>query len=233
MKKNGIYKLQADDRELHIETQYGFRKRLTLTVYPNQKIIARIPYGLSARKIEDYLHKKTSWMIKHLDHFKQHPPEKEKHYVDGELHDLLGKSYKLRLKTGSPKIYIQEDELIVQMKNIQDKDALATRLMRWYRNEAIQTLTPRYEQIYHDLQYLDLPETHLQFRKMKRRWGSCSSKGSITLNTELVKKDLPLIDYVIVHEICHLKIPAHNKAFYSLVASILPDWKKRKKLLNS
>jgi hypothetical protein len=233
MKKNGIYKLQTDERELLIETQYGFRKRLTLTVYPDQRIIARIPYGLSTRRIEDYLHKKTSWMIKHLDHFKHHSPEKEKHFVDGELHDHLGKSYKLRLKTGTPKICIQQDELIVQMKNILDKDAVAARLMHWYRKEAIQTLTPRYEQIYNDLQYLELPATQLQFRKMKRRWGSCSSKGSITLNTELIKKDFSLIDYVIVHEICHLKVPAHNKAFYSLVESILPDWKKRKKLLNT
>ncbi|RKY52561.1 MAG: hypothetical protein DRP93_07940 [Candidatus Neomarinimicrobiota bacterium] len=67
----------------------------------------------------------------------------------------------------------------------------------------------------------------------KRRWGSCSAKGVITLNTELIKKAPALIDYVIVHEICHLKVPAHNKKFYALVGSIMPDWKERRSALNN
>jgi predicted metal-dependent hydrolase len=69
MKNNGTYKFQIGDRDISIELQYGFRKRLTLTVYPDQRIVARIPYGLSKRKVDDYLQKKTKWMVKHLEHF--------------------------------------------------------------------------------------------------------------------------------------------------------------------
>ena len=232
MKTNGIYTLQIPERAISIDMQYGFRKRLTLTVYPDQRVVARIPYGLPKKKVEAYLHKKSKWMIKHLDHFEQHPPESEKRYTEDEEFAYLGNKYKLKLITGATRIELTDEDLIVRVKDLDDKDMIARAIDRWYRKEAITILTPRYKDILERLSYLGLPETTLRFYKMRRRWGSCSLKGVITLNTELIKKDLALIDYVIVHEICHLKVHAHNKAFYSLLASVLPDWKKRRETLN-
>lgn len=232
MKKNGIYKLQIPDREIEINMEFSFRKRLTLTVYPNCRIVARIPYGLSQRKLEDYFQNKSNWMIKHLDHFESHPPETEKNYINGETFSYLGKKYTLQLHQGTSHIMLKNEQLILRTKDIKDKESIQKMLDRWYRKEAIKKLSARYFTKLEQLEYLDLPTTTLRFYKMKRRWGSCSSKHLITLNTELIKKDKELIDYVIVHEICHLKIPAHNKAFYSLVESIIPNWKDRKKRLN-
>ena len=129
-------------------------------------------------------------------------------------------------------VEIENDTLIFRLKNLYDKKLAEAIMNRWYRKEAIRIMTPRFNEIINNLQYLDLPKTTLRFYKMRRRWGSCSTKHVITLNTELIKKDLKLIDYVIVHEICHLKIPAHNKAFYALIESIMPDWKTRRGALN-
>ncbi|RKY54859.1 MAG: hypothetical protein DRP93_04550 [Candidatus Neomarinimicrobiota bacterium] len=232
MKKNEIYKLYHEDRDISIELQYGFRKRLTLTVYPDRRVVARIPYGLSKRKVNEYFQKKIKWMIKHLEHFENHPPESKKKYIDGEEHAYLGKKYKLKLVSGSTHVEIENDTLIFRLKNLYDKKLAEAIMNRWYRKEAIRIMTPRFNEIINNLQYLDLPKTTLRFYKMRRRWGSCSTKHVITLNTELIKKDLKLIDYVIVHEICHLKVPAHNKAFYALVESIMPDWKTRRGALN-
>jgi len=233
MKANGIYTLQIPERAISIDMQYGFRKRLTLTVYPDQRIVARIPYGLPKKKVEAYLHKKSKWMIKHLDHFEQHPPESEKRYTEGEEFAYLGKKLKLKLITGATRIELADEDMIVQVKNPSDKDMIARAIDRWYRKKAIEILTPRYDEIFKRLHHLNLPETTLRFYKMKRRWGSCSTKNVITLNTELIKKDPALIDYVIVHEICHLKVPAHNKAFYTLLASITPNWKALRETLNN
>ena len=232
MKKTENYNLQYADKNISIELQYGFRKRLTLTVYPDRRVIARIPYGLPKRKVEAYLQKKSEWMIKHLDHFEQHPPESDKHYSEDEEFAYLGQKYKLKLFTGSTHVKLDGNQLIIRVKNPKDTDMIVRSLDRWYRKKAIEVLAPRYHDVLEQLQYLDLPVTTLRFYKMRRRWGSCSIKHVITLNTELVKKDINLIDYVIIHEICHLKVPAHNKAFYSLLASILPDWKKRRETLN-
>jgi hypothetical protein len=231
MKASGIYTLQIPERAISVDMQYSFRKRLTLTVYPDQRIVARIPYGLPKKKVEAYLHKKSKWMIKHLDHFKQHPPESEKRYTEDEEFAYLGNKVKLKLITGATRIELTGEDMIVQVKNPSDKDMIARAIDRWYRKEAIRILTPRFHELFDRLQHLNLPETTLRFYKMKRRWGSCSIKHVITLNTELVKKDIYLIDYVIIHEICHLKIHAHNKAYYSLLESVMPDWKERKRSL--
>ncbi|MEA2076839.1 MAG: SprT family zinc-dependent metalloprotease [Candidatus Marinimicrobia bacterium] len=232
MKKSGSYNLNYDGGIIAIEMQYGFRKRLSLTVYPDRRVVARVPYGFPRRKVEEYLQKKNKWIFKYLEHFEKHPPESEKKYVEGEEHSYLGKKYRLKFLSGTTQIKIDGDNLSVRVKNPDDIEYISSVLDRWYRKEAIRVLTPRFEKILKNLQYLDLPNTGLRFYKMKRRWGSCSAKHVITLNTELIKKDKGLIDYVIVHEICHLKVPAHNKAFYSLMESVLPDWKEQRKSLN-
>jgi predicted metal-dependent hydrolase len=76
---------------------------------------------------------------------------------------------------------------------------------------------------------IDFPE--LEIRQMKKRWGSCGKSGAIILNTELVKAPLFCIDYVIMHEICHLKNRSHDYKFYKLLETHMPDWKVRKERL--
>ncbi|MDD3966313.1 MAG: SprT family zinc-dependent metalloprotease [Candidatus Neomarinimicrobiota bacterium] len=232
MKANGTYRLQLSNREIPIELQYGFRKRLTLTIYPDRRVVARVPYGLPKRQVETYFQKKSKWLIKHLDHFEQHPPESEKRYSEGEEFTYLGNKVKLKLIIGATRVEITGENLIVRVKDPADKDMIARVIDRWYRKKAIEVLSPRYYEMLDRLKYLELPETSLRFYKMKRRWGSCSAKGMITLNTELIKHDPACIDYVILHELCHLKVPAHNKAFYDLLESVLPDWKTRRGKLN-
>lgn len=230
---NSVYLLQTTDRKISIDMQYGFRKRLTLTVYPDKHVIARIPYGFPKRKVEAYFQKKTNWLLKHLNHFEQHPPENEKKYVQGEIYKYLGKEYFLKLEQGSSKVTLKENELILRVMDPGDVEMKKKVLDNWYRKQAVRVLTPIFDEWMEKLHYMTLPQATLRFYKMRRRWGSCSSKHVITLNSELIKKEMILINYVIVHEICHLKVPAHNKDFYALVASVIPDWKQRRIALNN
>jgi predicted metal-dependent hydrolase len=196
-------------------------------------VIARIPYGFPRKNTLGYFHKKTRWILKHLEHFEQHPPEIEKLYIDGETHQYLGREFVLKVEQGPTKVTLSEETLTLRVRDINDNDMKKKAMNAWQRKEAIRVLTPLFDEWMKRLKYLVLPHASLRFYKMIRRWGSCSSKQVITLNTELIKKEKALIDYVIVHEICHLKVPAHNKAFYALVASIMPDWKERRAALNN
>ncbi len=73
----------------------------------------------------------------------------------------------------------------------------------------------------------------LILRRLKTRWGSCSKAGRILLNTELVQAPVECIDYVIVHELCHLKVPDHSPAFHRLLNACMPDWQRRKERLEA
>ena len=123
--------------------------------------------------------------------------------------------------------------LQVETHNSQDRLRVQRLLQAWYRSKALLVFTERYGQcvqhvervgIYHDKGF--------QLRFMSKRWGSCTGKGTIILNPELIAAPKDCIDYVITHELCHLKEHNHSQAFYRLLASVMNDWELRRKRLN-
>jgi len=106
-------------------------------------------------------------------------------------------------------------------------------MLDWYSEHAKDLLSRRLAQYVPTFERMGAVVPEVRYRRMRKRWGSCSSKGMILLNTELVKAPIHCIDYVIVHELCHLLYPRHDKEFYYLLERILPDWKKRKERLES
>lgn len=209
------------------------RKRLSLTVYPQGEVLLKAPLFMTEAQIRSFAERRVKWVDKHLRRFEENPPAPPKTYVNGEMHPYLGKDHRLVL-TGAvrPSVKIVNGEIHADLPDPRDIAAVEKGLRQWYRNEALRIITPRFWEWSQRLRGLKLPPHRLRFYRMKRRWGSCSSKGVITLNTELIKKAPELIDYVILHELCHLKVPAHNKAFYALLESVLPDWKQRRRALN-
>ncbi len=98
----------------------------------------------------------------------------------------------------------------------------------WYKEHARTIFSRRLEECYILTKKLNVPFPHIKLRKMSKRWGSCSKSGDILLNTALVKASLYCIDYVIMHELCHLKVHTHNSGYFKLLSKYMPDWEKRK-----
>ena len=102
-------------------------------------------------------------------------------------------------------------------------------MLDWYRSHARKLLARRIDRYLPAFVKMGASvEPKIIYRRMKKRWGSCSVNGTVMVNTELVKAPLNCIDYVIIHELTHLLYPNHDKNFYQLLGLLLPDWEKRK-----
>lgn len=206
---------------LKVELIYSKRlKHSYLRVNPDATLCVKTPSS-SLEFVYSFLNDKESWIQKQLLRYEQHKPLQvnleDEVLLFGEIHsiDSIEAGY-LRQKLARAKTDTKEK--IVLLYN------------DFYKHKSAEYLTKRvkYFSILMNLQY-----SALKFRKMKSRWGSCSSKKEITLNTELMKINKELIDYVVVHELSHLVYMNHSKAFHSLVEKYLPDAKKLRKELKN
>jgi len=104
-------------------------------------------------------------------------------------------------------------------------------MLNWYSAHARNLLSKRLAQYLPAFKKMGTIIPEVRYRRMRKRWGSCSGNGGIILNTELVQAPIHCIDYVIIHELCHLLQPHHDGKFYHILKRVLPDWEKRKERL--
>jgi len=169
----------------------------------------------------EFLDSKEWWIQKHIQTIKENPPA-EVNLEDEVL--LFGELYSI----DSPEVLYLRKKLHRTKK--QDTKSILNLYDAFYKYLAKEYLTQRTEYF---SKIMGLQYQELKFRKMKTRWGSCSSRGVITFNTELLKVPKELIDYVVVHELAHLEHMNHSKAFHSLVEIYLSNQKELRKQLKS
>ncbi len=210
------------------------RKTLSLTVTPELFIILKCPKETEDERIEEFLQKKWFWLEKQLSFFKKYKRKiYEKEYISGESYLYLGRQYKLivkkRKETGvsltKGKLFIFTDKSVSDSKNNQKL------LQNWYSLKAEKVFQHRFEEMLKKFNYKNIPE--LGIREMKKRWGSFLNKDKIFLNPKLIQTPQECIDYVIVHELCHLKYKNHNSKFWYFLDEKYPKWEKTKEKLET
>ncbi len=225
--------IQYGNTLIDYNLEFVERKTLGIKVYPDKSVNVSAPQESSIEKIREKLKRKASWIIKQQDFFLSfHPLTPARKFVSGETHLYLGRQYRLKLHQSSVEsVKLTGGYINVRAKNIGDKNVIESLLKIWYKEKAAQHFT----ELFNELKpistsfYEDDPE--LKYRWMKKRWGSCDKNGIIHLNLELIKTPKKCIEYVIVHELCHLKYLNHSIAFYSLLEKVYPDWKTTKNKL--
>jgi predicted metal-dependent hydrolase len=153
-------------------------------------------------------------------------------YVGGETHWYLGRQYRLRLLSGSPRVRCSAGRLNVSVRNTEASISIRKTLDAWYDERARIVFAERLAEIQRTVRQFRGLAPQLRVRRMEKRWGSCTPRGTVTLNTELIRASKASIDYVLVHELCHLVVPAHSPRFFRLLDNCMPDWKRRRERLN-
>jgi predicted metal-dependent hydrolase len=210
-------------------------KRLTISVYPDLAVRVKVPNGKSLLQIKARVEHRAAWIAKQLRHFRQCPPlPPRRRYVSGETHVFLGRQYRLKIHAADNNaVKLIGRYLHVYTPTPRSSYHVRARVEDWYREHAKQLLHRRVQQCHQRVKRFGIPLPIMRIQKMQQRWGSCTRTASIILNTELIKVPSQCIDYVIVHELCHLRVHGHNGRFFRLLTTCLPDWKVRKERLDS
>lgn len=230
MMVENIHTVQFGSATIEYWLDFQDRKNLTIKVYPDciVKIIA--PYDTPLDKIEQHIKKKAPWIIKQQREFlSYHPSTPERIYVNGETHLYLGRQYKLRVETDNRnEVKLFRGRVTVLCK---EENNVKEILNKWYREKAFVHFEEVLNKVFPLFKKHKITKPELQIRSMEKRWGSCTPNGKVILNPELIKAPKGSIEYVIVHELCHLVHHNHTKAFYDLQEFMMPDWKKWKEKL--
>ena len=215
-------------RTLDCEIKRSRRKTVALYVFPDNRVEIRVPWLYNINNVESFLVKHSRWLFKRLDS-KNDNVITQKRFVDGELHYFLGKKYPININISSKNSIVFQDNVI--RISTKSPDLVESLLDRWYLEQAKRVFQEIAIPLVKQMEKYNVAPTSFSIRKMKTRWGSCSRKGSISLNLHLIKLPEQCIKEVILHELCHLVHFNHSKEFYALMTTEMPDWKVWKKEL--
>jgi predicted metal-dependent hydrolase len=212
---------------------FSRRRSITISISPHNGVVVRAPKSVSPERIDKFVNEKSAWIKKHLNNYSGSVRiNYGKKYTDGECHFFMGKEHILRL-TGSPRPFVRKyDDIIeVGLPDSSDTRKVKNLLDKFYREQALQYFRLLLENILKKYGSYRFEPSSMVVRASKSRWGSCSPKGRISISSELIKLDDRFYEYIIVHELCHLKHPNHGRGFYSLLEELLPDYKLVRKEL--
>jgi len=210
------------------------RKTLSLTVTPDLRIILKCPTQTDNERIENFLQKKWFWLEKQLSFFKKYQRKiYKKEYVSGEGYLYLGRQYKLIVRRGKEDIVSLTRGLLTvyTTKEIANSRHNKKLIDLWFEEKTKLVFQDRFKEMLNKFEYKSTPV--LSIREMKKRWGSFLNKNKIFLNPKLIHTSKDCIDYVIVHELCHLKYKNHSTKFWKLLDEKYPKWEKVKEKLET
>ena len=204
-------------------------KNITLKVRPNGEAILTAPKTASDEHIKFIIKKRAKWIAQKRAFFASFKtPQKE--YVSGEDFKYLGRSYRLKVvQSKEERVKLQRGYLELFVKDKNDLERKRNLVYEWY-NEKATLYFFNILQEFNKIVKQDIKS--VKIRQMKTRWGSCNPyKSYINLNIELIKKPKSCIEYVVFHELVHLLHHDHSKKFYDYLTLYMPDWQKRKEIL--
>lgn len=221
--------------EVEVDIVRSSRRTVALYVKPGGTLLIRAPWYVPVNVLMQFVRQKTSWIERQIKKLKDVRPLAEPLVIDdGSIIPFMGRQVTVKVARGSRHAAVlNENELILTLAGDVSPERITALTEAWYLREAKKHLASRTAglAVMHS-SLLPVPGP-VKVRRMKRRWGTCHSSGAIWFNIELIKKDPELIDYVIIHELCHLVHPNHGREYYALLSSIIPTFRQLRKRLQN
>jgi len=213
--------------DIEFKVVYSGRRSIGISVLPDSSVIVRVPYLTSLKTITRIVTDKYYWVIKHRDNYRKLDNSSlNRSYTTGELHLFRGNRSIIQIeKSVMPYVRFNDNTIELGTSKTDDEAAIKRLLYKGYKDEALILFPELLQKVVREHQNQMFKPAGLIIRTMKRRWGSCSNKGVITLSTELIKLSDLYIEYVIAHELCHLKHHNHGAHYYKLLSEVFPEWK--------
>ncbi|PKG36825.1 MULTISPECIES: M48 family metallopeptidase [Psychrobacter] len=221
-------------------------RKVVIKVHPDQRVVATAPVDASEEIIHDAIMKRARWIWQSLQDFtKQKDHVLPKRYVSGETQFYLGRRYVLKVITDAEAndvinstVKLSRGKLNVELSQIDseldsEKQAVLVKSLidKWYKDKFTSVSRERLEALLHKASWVDSSPS-IKLMTMKKQWGSCSIKGNLILNPHLIKAPKECIDYVILHELCHIAEHNHSENFWRLLTQVMPNWKEVKARLD-
>lgn len=210
------------------------RKTLGIEVHPDGSVLVLAPSGCDDATVEEKIQLRASWISRQLAMFSRY----ERHtaprqYLSGESHRYLGRQYRLRVvpndaSLSKAQVKLTRGEMLVASQGALPPEKVKELLRRWYLVRAREIYASVLNDVFDFFARQGNEKPRVSVREMRSRWGSLSPGGQMTLNSRLVQAPRPCIEYVIVHELCHLTHRDHNTEFYTMLGQVMPDWQARK-----
>jgi len=211
---------------IHIDKIVRSRRRtIALIVTPEARVIVRAPLKAPAALIDDFVKKQHGWIRKKIREMKERSQAVAHSYEEGEIFWFLGRPYPLRIGDDAEAGIQRTDRLWVS-RTI--KPDIRRGIQRWYMAEAVREIHSRCMWLSMMTGY---SPTSVRITDARQRWGSCNHQGGLNFSWRLIQVPQEIVDYVIVHELVHLRQPDHSRKFWAKVEALMPDYERRRKWL--
>ena len=206
------------------------RKTLTITVHPDNRVVVSAPSTCSQKRILQFVEKKSDWVRKILQANLQKTRQRQgRRFETGEKFSYLGREYVLRVERGIPSpVILENGHICVRLPargEAPEPSAVKKHLLNWYLAHTLSKVKEKVP-VYADL--IGVKPRRVTIKSLKSRWGSCSVNGRISLAWNIVMAPEAVLDYLVVHELCHLVHHDHSATYWRLVESIIPDHRERR-----
>jgi len=229
IKLNGrkiIYKLARKNVK-----NINLRIRFDCSIYVSANI------HVTVSEIEEFIGSKSSYILSVLDKYARnlkYASNKKHNYVAGESFRYLGKDLQLVVIKGKNGVTFDDEYITLSVRHINDAAIKERLINKWYYTQCWEVSVKIINETYQVFKKYNIAMPKLVLRKMVSRWGSCRPKrGIITLNKRLIEAPRNAFEYIVMHEFIHFLYPNHSSNFYEILSKLMPDWKVRKKMLES
>jgi predicted metal-dependent hydrolase len=207
----------------------GRRRTVGIIVEPDRRVTVLAPESVDVESVERILRRRLPWIRRQRRELEALPlSSPPRQWVNGETHRYLGRQYRLKIVQGVQRsVKLSSGYFRVTLPEPTDRRAVKSLVEVWYRQRARHIVAERAAHLITATTWLDITDLPpIAIKALTHRWGSTTKAGRITFNVNVVKLPVACLDYVIAHELVHLRIPNHSPAYWRMLGRVMPDWEK-------